>query len=370
MKKKTGRNEPCPCGSGKKYKKCCYGKGIIISPEMFDKDALKEYEEMMDNWDTSKGQPPTFMEYMGKPNLATESLQGLSKLAEGRDFQSEEELKSFINEHTESKNNDPLDDFLGLSPRQMHYMLNKGFDDNKDIVMINSNLFGLFVKDVPALNQCRFILENIGNSDKGIKATQKGNLPRALVQEFYNTFIRENDIYNRKPMTENDVKDIQKAKYFLRDSGFIKFQKGRYSVTAKGRKMLDDFDPAAFYLLQFQHFTETYNWLYGTGYSSIMKFLQSSVIFCIYLIKQKAVDFVSGRELGELYSRAFPGLAEDYSPDFGESMVISCFEYLFLEDFAYYLGFMDMKREKNKMPGRNSSFKTNDLFRSLFTWKI
>ena len=22
----TGRNEPCPCGSGKKYKKCCLGK--------------------------------------------------------------------------------------------------------------------------------------------------------------------------------------------------------------------------------------------------------------------------------------------------------------------------------------------------------
>ena len=24
--KKIGRNEPCPCGSGKKYKKCCIGK--------------------------------------------------------------------------------------------------------------------------------------------------------------------------------------------------------------------------------------------------------------------------------------------------------------------------------------------------------
>ena len=22
-RKKTGRNEPCPCGSGRKYKKCC-----------------------------------------------------------------------------------------------------------------------------------------------------------------------------------------------------------------------------------------------------------------------------------------------------------------------------------------------------------
>jgi len=27
---KIGRNEPCPCGSGKKYKKCCIDKGIGI----------------------------------------------------------------------------------------------------------------------------------------------------------------------------------------------------------------------------------------------------------------------------------------------------------------------------------------------------
>ena len=26
MDKKVGRNDPCPCGSGKKYKKCCLGK--------------------------------------------------------------------------------------------------------------------------------------------------------------------------------------------------------------------------------------------------------------------------------------------------------------------------------------------------------
>ena len=27
-KKKAGRNDPCPCGRGKKFKKCCMGKGI------------------------------------------------------------------------------------------------------------------------------------------------------------------------------------------------------------------------------------------------------------------------------------------------------------------------------------------------------
>lgn len=25
---KVGRNEPCPCGTGKKYKACCYNKGF------------------------------------------------------------------------------------------------------------------------------------------------------------------------------------------------------------------------------------------------------------------------------------------------------------------------------------------------------
>jgi uncharacterized protein len=28
IKVKTGRNDPCPCGSGRKYKKCCMGKDL------------------------------------------------------------------------------------------------------------------------------------------------------------------------------------------------------------------------------------------------------------------------------------------------------------------------------------------------------
>ena len=47
---KIGRNEPCPCGSGKKYKKCCYRRrlqpGLDAGPapawiaEVTDLDAL------------------------------------------------------------------------------------------------------------------------------------------------------------------------------------------------------------------------------------------------------------------------------------------------------------------------------------------
>ncbi|CAE6502527.1 conserved hypothetical protein [Nitrosomonas nitrosa] len=32
---KAGRNDPCPCGSGKKYKKCCMGKDEVVNQETF-----------------------------------------------------------------------------------------------------------------------------------------------------------------------------------------------------------------------------------------------------------------------------------------------------------------------------------------------
>ena len=43
---KTGRNDPCPCGSGKKYKKCCIDK-LIIPDELSD-TKLGEYLELFD----------------------------------------------------------------------------------------------------------------------------------------------------------------------------------------------------------------------------------------------------------------------------------------------------------------------------------
>ena len=33
---KTGRNTPCPCGSGKKYKRCCLGRKNAIKPATAD----------------------------------------------------------------------------------------------------------------------------------------------------------------------------------------------------------------------------------------------------------------------------------------------------------------------------------------------
>ena len=40
---KVGRNDPCPCGSGKKYKKCCGGAAVKLN-------VLEGKSHLVANW--------------------------------------------------------------------------------------------------------------------------------------------------------------------------------------------------------------------------------------------------------------------------------------------------------------------------------
>ncbi len=61
---KIGRNEPCPCGSGKKYKRCCLTNDLLavlesIKPAnaMVDSDKL-EYEDITPDWESDHSNDP------------------------------------------------------------------------------------------------------------------------------------------------------------------------------------------------------------------------------------------------------------------------------------------------------------------------
>lgn len=48
---KVGRNDPCPCGSGKKYKKCCEEK---LSRRKFHAEVLTTASQPAEAQETSK----------------------------------------------------------------------------------------------------------------------------------------------------------------------------------------------------------------------------------------------------------------------------------------------------------------------------
>jgi len=89
----VGRNDPCPCGSGKKFKHCCLGK-----------------ENSTSSSHGAAGMPET-----------------LRRALEGRQCNSLKEAQAFLEQITQQQNRRPLDEFHGLSPEQMHRILNFPF---------------------------------------------------------------------------------------------------------------------------------------------------------------------------------------------------------------------------------------------------
>jgi hypothetical protein len=47
-KVKVGRNDPCPCGSGKKYKKCCLGKNVVSSETLNYRRLSEAHDRLVD----------------------------------------------------------------------------------------------------------------------------------------------------------------------------------------------------------------------------------------------------------------------------------------------------------------------------------
>lgn len=93
MGKKIGRNEPCPCNSGKKYKKCCYLKdfknnSIALHPKVkhepfFKRDASESRTSPVSRYETiyNEEAPPLsplisegYMEYQTALKLTTEEF--------------------------------------------------------------------------------------------------------------------------------------------------------------------------------------------------------------------------------------------------------------------------------------------------------
>src|SRR5699024_2395532 len=87
---KLGRNEPCPCGSGKKYKHCC-----IDGVAKWHADVVDEFDQIV----------------AMNPELSFE------------------ELNIVAQQRIDAHNNQPIADFCGLSSIQMENWLYAPFDE-------------------------------------------------------------------------------------------------------------------------------------------------------------------------------------------------------------------------------------------------
>ena len=312
---KIGRNEPCPCGGGIKYKKCCARK----------QETGRQHAEM------------------------GTVMAEVKELLKGRSFDSLEEANAFISRHMQQRNQAPSIDFHGLSPKQMHRILYFPFD-TPHLVTLPSVLD--IVPQAPIMSFFNLLVDGIG--DQGLKQTATGNLPRNFCRESAMAYIGE-DEYRRwsrfgELRTEPEFGEMHVTRLVAELAGLIRKYKGKFILSRKCRNLLAGQGRSGIYPLMFRAFVREYNWAYQDNYGEI-PFIQHSFLFSLYLLTRYGSEWRDNAFYEDCFLRAFPDLlprvqpiGSYYSP---EKVLRSSYSVRFLERFAQFFGLAETERLGN-----------------------
>ncbi len=278
-----GRNDPCPCGSGKKFKYCCLGKES----------------------GTASGH--------GAAGIS----ETLRTALEDRQFNSLEEAQAFLDQITQQQNRRQLDEFHGLSPEQMHRILIFPFA-SQGLVRFPEVLHTNPV--APILTLFELLTDAIG--EQGLKPTAKGNLPRNFCREAALTYwgkhkYRENTRF-RGINREEDFDDLHVTRLVADLAGLIRKYKGRFILSRDCRRLLAGDGMTTIYPKLFRAYVEQFNWAYRDGYPEL-RFMQSAFLFTLYLLTRYGDAWRPQAFYENAFLGAFPRLLDEVPP----SQVIS-----------------------------------------------
>ncbi len=313
----VGRNDPCPCGSGLKYKKCCLGRRSD-SPSDGVSGGIHE---------------------------------DIRQVLQGRHFDSLEEAQAFVDAYVQKIRQKPLEDFCGLTSDQMHRFLYAPFV-SPSLVSFPETLAE--EPAAPVLELFTLLVEAIG--DKGLKPTAKGNLPRNFCREAALSFwgedgYREHTQYGQINM-EADFLDLHVARLIAEMAGLIRKYKGRFILSRDCRSRLSQGGLSAIYPRLFRASTEEFNWGYWDGYPEA-PLIQQAFLFTLYLLKRFGDDCRSSVFYEDHFLRAFPMLVEEIEPrayQAPEHQARNCYTLRSFYRFARFMGLATVEEVAHSDP--------------------
>ncbi|MBU2499652.1 MAG: SEC-C domain-containing protein [Proteobacteria bacterium] len=333
--KKVGRNDPCPCGSGNKYKHCCLGRNDTPDQQDLIRQVMEEVREKLEN----------------------------------REFESFEEGQEFVDRFMARKKRVPQIDFLGLSSQQVHRMLYDPLETLGDMVPFNHGLEPEAFQDIPIVKNTLFFLSRLKELEP-LKATGKGNLPLPFARELHDNFLVPSARFRFPIRSEEQSSSVNSLRHVLRMCGWLKKEKRHYALTRKGRDLVvRGFSGTHFFTL-LNVFTHRFNWAFQDRYPPFW-IIQRGVVFSLYLLDRKARQFIEGKDLGDHFIRAFPAVlmeAEKASILDPADELISCFSLRFLERFCEYFGFVDVRRVKKEPYGVRLFLKKSAFYDEYLNW--
>jgi hypothetical protein len=311
----TGKNDSCPCGSGRTYEKCCYGGDILKASGRMDAKTFS---------------------------------QAIGALMEGRQFSSLEEANAELDRLTRARNTAPLNEFCGLSPEQMNRFLYHPFDSSG---LIDFNLALTSFPDSQFFRLFTFLLNATAKDE--LKATSQGNLPVKFVKDAAQWYYGEQGYQERRRYisfrTETDFAVLHTVRLIAVMSGFIRKQKGCFHLTKNGAAVLENgMDGRAFFKI-FKGYTGKFNWGYNDRYPELY-FVQHAFLFTLFVLKKYGDIFRPASFYENLFLTAFPKVIREVPEvpyDTREDTLKHCFTLRSLSRFGHFFGFVELSDPKN-----------------------
>ncbi|WP_396587986.1 YecA family protein [Bermanella sp. R86510] len=300
---KLGRNDPCHCSSGKKFKRCCMNSVSKQHAQVFD-----DVEAML----------------AMTPDLSLD------------------ELDTALQHTIQDRNNQPNPDFCGLSSTQMANWLYAPLDELQWVTISTPDS----LLTSPVMRYLNLILDEAMANEGTFKATSKGNLPARLVKQASELLPEfavaqfESDISISEFAGSNEDKfnALRYTRVLAEISGIIYQRSGRYHVKKSAQKQYQTLGIQAFFKPMLEAAISKYNW----GYLDNFEHDVDLHPFWLFVLWRTQCHNSVNQLVNEVMT-AFPDLlmalpTDDYfSPEKRLSMLI---ESRFIERFLQFWGFV------------------------------
>ncbi len=266
------------------------------------------------------------------------------------------------------RNNTPIDDFLGLSPTEIHHLLYDIFGD-KSPVRFRDNIDEKTLEQIPLFRIVEDYLKII-QRDKHIKLTPLGALPKKVMVELYDKrYLLEEHIENgiTKLWREEDSVSIRSARLTAELAGLVKKVSGKLTLTKTATKLIDTNNRLQLFRQFFQAFTDKFLWSFNDGYPE-QPIGQLGWAFSVIMLDKfgsqpQTVDFYADK-----YLKAFPKFITYFRPDYStpERQFFRCYGVRTFDRFFLWFGLVTVEQQKKYLDLDTDKFKRTDLVKSIF----
>ena len=348
---KIGRNDPCPCGSGRKYKHCCLVK---------DEASRRVGASRQAGFETQ-----------GELDVSTSLQREITAEVEQRSFSSKEELDEFLGQNTAARDTTPIGDFEGLSPEQMNRLLNEPIDAIPDVVELVDHLPEELALEADLVRSIRWILGYLADHKGEVRLTERGFFPRVMCTRY----LGDCDPWWREGMSvpsEAAIAALSDAHEFALAMGYLDESRSTAWITTEGAQLYASGRWGEAYAAMLRFAMDELDWLewLDEGWRhDHFRIVQQAAPFVLRLLHHRPTG--TEANLFERFATAFPLYAQPGANDpAAMDLLRDVFAILTLSEFCEPFGLVTLDYERSD--GDDSGgcrYETTPLFRSAFRWK-